>query len=303
MPLLVRPCVEADGPAVCDVLFAAALERAVRAGRPAPFDAPAAARAALERLRAADPEGGVVAMAGGDVVGAGWTHARGRVATIGPVLLLPRWRGLGGGRQLLAACVAAAGMRGVQVRLVEDAADPAAVGLALRGGFRVVTTVLELERSRALVPEPDLPAVAGATLRWAVGADEAELVARDARAWGASRPADLRALAARGIAAVLERHDRVLAHGYARRDADAVRVGPVLGDEGTVATALVEVLAAELARAEVLPVRVLVPAGDRRFVDGLLGRGFRVRATLAYLVAGGGTAPPPGYALASRLLA
>ncbi|HWP66808.1 MAG TPA: hypothetical protein VNO26_12920, partial [Candidatus Limnocylindria bacterium] len=62
-------------------------------------------------------------------------------------------------------------------------------------------------------------------------------------------------------------------------------------------------LAAEAAAEHALPARVLVPATDRRLVDGLVAHGFGVRGTLLYLAVGGGTAPPPGYALGSRLLA
>ncbi|MGH7645816.1 MAG: GNAT family N-acetyltransferase, partial [Gemmatimonadales bacterium] len=149
MTFAVRPFAESDAPSVADVLFVAAVERAGRLQRVAAFDVPAAARRVVERLREVDPAGGFVVTAAGEVVGVGGTHARGRVATIGPVALLPRHRGHGGGRQLLEACVAAVGGRGVQIRIVEDGADATAIGLGLRGGFRIVTSVLELERSGA----------------------------------------------------------------------------------------------------------------------------------------------------------
>ena len=43
--------------------------------------------------------------------------------------------------------------------------------------------------------------------------------------------------------------------------------------------------------------RFVVPATDRRLVEGLLGLGFRVFRACHYMVRGGGTAPPPNYVL------
>ena len=46
-----------------------------------------------------------------------------------------------------------------------------------------------------------------------------------------------------------------------------------------------------------MTLRTLVPASDRRLVDGLLALGFRVLRACHYMVRGGGTAPPPNYVL------
>jgi GNAT superfamily N-acetyltransferase len=288
----VRPFTVRDAGAVADVLFVAAA---------AAFAVPAAARRFVERLLAIDPVGGQVLDEDGEVVGVGWIHPRGRVATIGPLAVFPRHRGRGHGRQLLEACVAAVGERGVQVRMLEDGTDATTLGLAFRCGFRVVTSVLELEAAGSRWTAPaQLPP--GLGMRPATAGDEAELVARDARSWGAARPQDIALLLGAGVGAWLERRDRVLAHAFARRGEDTTWLGPATGDDGVVVATLLAALAAECAQTNPGPARVLVPAGDRRCVDALLADGFRVRATLQYLAAGGGTAPPPGYALCSRLL-
>jgi GNAT superfamily N-acetyltransferase len=302
VPVTVRPFVPRDADPVADVLFVAASDRATRARQPAAFEVPAAARRFVARLLEVDPLGAHVVDADGEVVGVGWTHARGRIATLGPLALLPRHRGQGTGRRLLEACVAAVGERGVQVRVVEDGTETAALGLLLRAGFRIVSSLLELERPLATGPEPG-PVAGGMRLRAATAGDEAELVMRDARSWGAARTQDVATLLAHGTGALLERHDRVLAHAFARRGERAVWLGPAAGDDGALAGAVLGYLAAEAVRREGLPACVLVPAGDRRLVDALLAQGFRVRGTLEYLAGGGGTAPPPGYALCSRLLA
>jgi ribosomal protein S18 acetylase RimI-like enzyme len=302
VPVTVRPFAARDADPAADVLFVAAAERARRTRHPAAFEVPAAARRFVAWLLEIDPMGAHVVDADGEVVGVGWTHARGRIATLGPLAVLPRYRGQGTGRRLLETCAAALGERGVQMRLVEDGADAAALGLLLRTGFRIVTSLLELERP--LAPGAEVaPLAGGLSVRAVTAADAAELVARDARSWGAARAQDVAALLAHGTGAVLERHDRVLAHALARRGERAVWLGPATGDDGALAAAVLSHLAAEAAERERLPARVLVPAGDRRFVDALLAQGFRVRGTLVYLAGGGGTVPPPGYALCSRQLA
>jgi GNAT superfamily N-acetyltransferase len=289
----VRPLAPRDLTGAAEVLFVA---------RPGAFELPADARRTIERLLELDPVGGRLVCEDEQVVALGWAHPRGRVATIGPVVVLPRRRGRGLGRQVLDACLAATGERGVQVRMLEDAADAAAVGLALRAGFRVVTTVLEMERAPGLAIElPDLGP--GVAMRLAIQGDDGELVARDARAWGAPRPGDIAVLLAHGSGALLERRERVVAHALAVPDEHATWIGPAAGDEPALTASVVAHLVAEQARRAARPARVLVPAGDQRLVDALLALDFRVRATLAYFTRGGGTAPPAGSLLCSRVLA
>jgi GNAT superfamily N-acetyltransferase len=299
--LAVRPLVARDAGPVADVLFVAAAERAARMRQAPAFEMPAAARRFVDRLLEVDPMGAHVVDADGEVVGVGWTHARGRIATLGPLALLPRHRGHGVGRRLLETCVAAAGERGVQVRVVEDGTDVVALGLFLRAGFRVASGLFELERPLGSATPP--PPSGGVSVRPAAASDQAELVARDARSWGAPRPHDLAALLEHGVGAILVRHERVLAHGLARRGEQATWLGPASGEDAALVAALLGHLAAEAAARDRLPARALVPASDRRLVDGLLAEGFRVRGVLQYLCGGGGTAPPPGYVLCSRQLA
>lgn len=298
MDATIRPFVARDAGPVADVLFVAAWARAAGTRRPPAFAAPAAARRFVERLLEVDPLGAQVADAGGEVVGVGWTHGRGRIAALGPLALVPDHRGRGIGRRLLERCLAAVGDRGVQVRMLEDGADATALGVALRTGFRVVASVLDLERPEGTGPAPAPDG--GVLVRSITAADEDDVVARDARSWGAPRPQDLAALMAHGTGVLFLRHDRVLVHAFARRGERAVCLGPAAGDDGPLVAAALARLAADTAAEHGLPARALVPAVDRRLVDALLAQGFRVRGTLAYLVGGGGTAPPPGYVCCSR---
>jgi ribosomal protein S18 acetylase RimI-like enzyme len=300
--IAVRPLAARDAGPAADVLFVAATARAARTGGVPAFDVPAEARRFVERLLVVDPMGAQVVDDDGEVIGVGWTHGRGRIATLGPLAVLPRRRGQGIGRQLLDACVASLGERGVQLRLVENAADAPSVAFYLRCGFRVVGALLEMERladaGTSVAPPPG-----GAAIRAGTDADEAELVARDARSWGGPRPQDLAPLLERGQAMLLVRHDRVLAHGFARREERTTWIGPAAGDDGSLVASVVGHLAAEAVAGDGLASRVLVPAADRKLVDGVLAHGFTVRGTQLYLGAGGGTAPPPGYVLCSPWLA
>ena len=73
-------------------------------------------------------------------------------------------------------------------------------------------------------------------------------------------------------------------------------LGSASAEDGEVLLELLASLATAL-QGDATAVRALVPAGDRRLVDGLLGIGFRVLRACHYMVRGGGTAPPPNYVL------
>ena len=73
-------------------------------------------------------------------------------------------------------------------------------------------------------------------------------------------------------------------------------LGSAAADDAEVLLCLAGTVASELA-AQGHRVRTMVPAADRRLVEGLMGFGFRVFRACHYMVRGGGTAPPPNYLL------
>jgi hypothetical protein len=73
-------------------------------------------------------------------------------------------------------------------------------------------------------------------------------------------------------------------------------LGSASADEAETLLVLLTVLASGLG-GQGRTVRTVVPATDRRLVEGLLGLGFRVFRACHYMVRGGGTAPPPNYVL------
>jgi ribosomal protein S18 acetylase RimI-like enzyme len=286
----VRSAEERDLDAAGDVNFLAFYDLALRHGQPPTVAAPADGRGYLRYLAGVDPLGGLVAEEDGEIVGVAWVHVRGPVTTIGPLAVHPQARGRGVGRRLLARAVEAAG--GGQVRLVHESFNAVALGLYLRAGFRVVAPLVEL----VCAPGAVETAAARVRLRPAEARDRAELVARDARAFGAPRPQSLEPYLRRGRVLLAE-DERGLA-GYACGIGARTRayVGSAAAEDGAVLLALLGALTAELAGAGAT-VHVLVSATDRALLDGLLSHGYRVFRACQYLLRGGGTAPPPNYVL------
>lgn len=287
----IRPLVAADVDATAEIDFAAWQDVALRHGSAPIVAAVRESRDEVRRLLDGDPLGGFVAEEGGRVVGHAWVHARGPIATVGPIAVEPPSQRRGIGRALLTHCLQAAGPRASQVRLTTDAAHLGVFDLMLQAGFRVVAPVLELVRD--IAPTASAPAPAGkAAIRPAEPGDHARIVARDARPFGTSRPQDVdRALrVGRGV---LAERGKTLA-GYAL--AGAGTLGPASADDPELVVALLGTLASDATLRDTR-LRACVLATDRVLVDGLRAAGFRVARALHYMVRGGGTAPPAGYVL------
>jgi len=289
--MTIRPLVPADVDAVAEADFAAWQDAALRHGTTPVAAAVRDSREAVRRLLEGDPLGGIVAEEGGRIVGHAWVHARGPIATVGPIAVEPPSQRRGAGRALLAQCLQAAGPRASQVRLVADAAYLGAFELFLQSGFRVVAPVLELVRAGTAsgTTPPSVPQV---TIRAAEASDQTRIVARDARPFGTSRPHDIERVLRGGRGVVAER-GKTLA-GYAL--AGAAMLGPASADDPELVVALLATLAADAALGAT-PLRAMALATDRVLVDGLRAAGFKVVRALHYMVRGGGTAPPAGYVL------
>lgn len=290
----IRPLEERDVDRAGDVNFVAFHDVALRHGQPPVVTAPADARGYIRHLLAFDPLGGSVAELDGELVGMAWVHVRGPVATIGPVAVEPRLQGQGIGRRLVERCIERAGPRVPQVRLVHESYNAASLGLYLRAGFRVVAPLVELELARGARVVAAGPS--GARLRAATEADRTRLVERDGRAFGAPRPQSVELYLRRGRTLVAERGTALAGYAFGISLGALGYLGSASAEDGDVLLELLASLATEL-HGEGTALRTLVPATDRRLVDGLLGVGFRVFRACHYMVRGGGTAPPPNYVL------
>lgn len=291
----VRPFEERDVERAGDVNFVAFYDVAMRHGMAPAVTTPADSRGYMRHLLSFDPLGGVVAEERGEVVGMGWVHSRGAVATIGPLAVDPGVQGRGIGRALLARCIEMAGPRAPQVRLVQESFNQTSLALYLRSGFRVVAPLLELELSpgHALVPPAPPP---GVVVRPAESGDRMRLVERDGRAFGAQRPQSIDLYLSRGRALIAQRGPTPVGFAFGIAVRTVGYLGSASADDPDAVIAMLATLAAELGNQRI-PLRTMVPAVDRRLVDGLIGLGFRVFRACHYMVRGGGTAPPPNYVL------
>jgi ribosomal protein S18 acetylase RimI-like enzyme len=293
--LAIRPAEPRDVERAGDVNFVAFYRAALAHGLPPVVTTPAESRRYIRYLLDFDPLGGLVAEEDDDVIGVAWLHPRGAVATVGPVAVEPRHQGRGIGRRLLERLIEIAGKGVPQIRLVQESYNAASLALYLRTGFRVVAPLIELE-----LP-PDVAVAApratpGVVVRAAADDDRMRLVARDARAFGAQRPQSIDLYLRRGRVLVAEEAGTLA--GYAMGigfDAMAF-LGSASADEAETLLLLLTALASGLG-GQGRTIRIVVPATDRRLVEGLLALGFRVFRACHYMVRGGGTAPPPNYVL------
>jgi len=293
--LTLRAAEERDLERAGDVNFVAFYHVALAHGLPPTVATPAESRSYLRFLLAVDPLGGVVAEEDDQLVGIGWVHRRGPIATIGPLAVDPRVQGRGIGGQLLARCIETAGAGVLQVRLVQDSFNAVSLGLYLRAGFRIVAPLLECELRGSLARAAAAPA-GPLAIRTASVADRSWIVARDGRAFGAERPQAIDMYLQRGRALVAERAAAVAAYALGIGAHGTAYLGSASADDADALLALIATLAGELL-GSAGAVRLLVPAADRRLVEGLIQLGFRVFRACNYMVRGGGTAPPPNYVL------
>ena len=289
--MTLRPLTAGDVDAVAEVDFAAFHDVALRHGLVPLVTAVRESRTTVRNLVAADPLGGVVAEEDGRIVGYAWVHGRGPIATIGPIAVEPAVQRRGFGRALLAHCVQAAGPRATQIRLVHESFNTASLELYLEAGFRIVAPLLELVLEPA-TPAPTVVEAPSVAMRPAVAADQARIVARDARPFGTPRPQDVERHLRSGRGLVAER-GKTLA-GFALGGFGML--GSAAADDPALVLAMLATLAAE-PTLRGGPLRVMLLATDRALVDGLRAMGFGLFRACHYMIRGGGTAPPTGYVL------
>jgi predicted N-acetyltransferase YhbS len=292
--LAIRPAEPRDVDVAGDVNFVAFHRVALEHGMPPAVTTPAESRRYIRYLLEFDPLGGVVAEEDDRVVGVAWLHPRGAVATIGPVAVDPHVQGRGVGRRLVERLVDVAGKGVAQIRLVQESYNAVSLGLYLRLGFRVVAPLLELELTAPPPPAPRAPS--GVAIRAATPEDRPRILARDARAFGAQRPQSVDLNLRRGRVLVADAGGALAGYAMAIGFDALALLGAASADDPDLLLGLLARLAEEL-HVPGRSVRILVPAADRRLVEGLLALGFRVFRAYHYMVRGGGTAPPPNYVL------
>jgi hypothetical protein len=235
-----------------------------------------------------DPDGCAIAAVAGTIVGVGFVHPRGAVASIGPLAARPGARA-GVGRALMAHFLdVAAGAS--SVRLFQDAFNPDSFGLYARLGFRIVDVAPYLLAPRMTAPPRRPPAV-----RPLVPADVDAIGRYDLARTGAERDRDIALLAATGRGFVVERGGALAGYLFYRPLSTRVIVGPAVAESPELLADLVDAVA------DALPDRPAVIRGSSAaplVLARAFDRGFRVDH-LGNLMATGSYTPPPAqlYAL------
>ena len=252
--VVLRRLEDADLDAAADVVFRAFARVDREHGQRGLLATAADARTYVRYLQLADPASGVVAELDGVIVAAGWVRVVGPIATVGPLVVEPALQGSGIGRRVGNALTH--GLldthRLAHLRIVQDAFNTTALGFYLRRGFRVAAPLLWMERAVRAADAPPLPPwplPPGLVVRPAGAGDVPALVARDARAFGAPRGAQLALYLARGRALVGERDGRLVGYALGVGQGGIGWVGPAAADDGRDLVALVGRSRASPARA------------------------------------------------------
>jgi len=206
----------------------------------------------------------------------------GAFAWVSMVLVLPEHRRKGYASRLLRRALAE--LRAARLTPVLDA-TPAGRRVYLREGFRDSWGFKRYQ----LQGRASATADRSAGIRVLVQSDWPQILALDARAFGASRERLLRALAARipESALVLERAGAIRGFLLGREGREARQLGPLVADAAECATAL---LGAALQR---VPAPLVLDAADHAgpLVAWLAACGFELQRPFTRMVYGGGEAP------------
>ncbi len=274
----IRPAEAADAEACGHIIYAAFRGIAGAHGFPPDFPSPGSA-AQLAAILIADPSTfGVVAEAGGRVVGSNFLSEGDPVRGVGPITVDPAFQGGGVGRLLMQAVIE----RGKDVpslRLVQDAFNTRSISLYASLGFEVREPLaLVSGLPRATVPQ-------GFSVRRLSAEDLSACARLCAAAHGITRTHELRNALQSFAPMVVERGGRVT--GY------LTAPGWWIANHGVAETG--EDMAALLAGAAAAgePLSFLLPTRQAGFFRWALGAGMRVVKPMT-LMARGGYGEPDG---------
>lgn len=202
----------------------------------------------------------------------------GRGSFLGMLLTHPAHRGRGLAAALMRHCIDWAA---AQDRPLALFSVPAAIGLYLRLGLSAVEG-RGLCSLRGFAAGPSAGSRSG--VRAALPADLPAIAALDAEAVGYDRSALLADMLARGApqALVAMRDGVPVAYALGLRRGEMVALGPVVAPDDQTGLAMLGVQLASLPAGT--PVRIDVPSGRPRLLDGLTRHGLAHAATLPFMV-------------------
>lgn len=203
----IRPVEPRDAEACGRILYEAFATLAAEHGFPPDFESVAVATRNIEGLNADPGFHGVVAEAGGRILGSTFLDERSAIAAIGPVSVDPIAQDGHVGRALMQAMLERAAVRRFPgVRLVQIAYHNRSVSLYAKLGFEVRESLVAIHGA------PLRFSVPGYHVRPATAADEAACNALCTQVHGHDRAGELRDALAAGRVRVVERLGRITAY-------------------------------------------------------------------------------------------
>ncbi len=229
-------------------------------------------------------------------VGAGMAYPMGTdFAMIGMMVTAPRLQTLGVGRRILERLRADCGARDLRLSATRDG-----YRLYENDGFVPLTRVFQ---HQGVVRINSMPApVAGLELRTMTPEDHADILALDAKAYGARRDNVLNVLLPASIGIVARRDDRLCGYALLRDFGRGQVIGPVVAADDPMAISLCAPL---VRRCEGRFLRLDTPHRDGEFSAFLTSVGLVVYDTVTEMYAGSQRRPTTGeqlYALAAQSL-
>lgn len=278
----IRAMREADIDSAAQILVGAFAQVYRQRGHTPPFPSLDSAAWLCRSYLDLDPNGCVMAEAGGVSVGVGFVHLRGPTASIGPVAARPG--GPSGIGRALMAHLASLGRACTSIRLFQDGFNPDSFGLYTQLGFVVrdvapYLLAVELKPAARALPE----------IRPGRAEDLERIIDLDRRLVGADRTRDIEFLFVTGTVLVLERRRSINGFLFLRALPARAVVGPAVATSEEGLAALVDAASLSLpGRSAVMRASAAAPLVLQRAFD----RGFRVDHLGNLMVVGERPAPP-----------
>jgi predicted N-acetyltransferase YhbS len=270
MTLYLRKPTPADAPVLSDICYRAFKAIADAHNFPPDFPSAEATAGMIGGLIGRDGCFGVVAEAGGRIVGSNFLGERNPISGVGPITVDPDVQNDGAGRMLMQAVMERSKARGFAgIRLVQAGYHSRSLALYLKLGFEAREHL-----SCLLGPAVD-EAQPGCTVRPATADDQPACDALCFRVHGHARGGDLADAVAAGSARVVERAGRIT--GYATAVAIAAHAVAETNDD---LKALIG------AAGEVRHPGFLVPTRNGELMRWGLSRGLRVSQTMTLMTIG-----------------
>lgn len=278
--ILVKPMRREDVPAAGKIFYQAFNRAFAEAGRSKPIVDQKAGVARVAELLRIDPEGCLVARYKNRTVGFGCIHLRGKVGSIGPVAIHPRYQDLDIGRELMEALMDI-GRECESLRLSQNAFHVPSFALYLKLGFRAVECGLMMgAKGAALIRARPLGEVEPMTK-----SDLRNIIQLDEKFYGGPRGKDFAELLHTGAGWLTRDGKEINGFLFARNEGELCFIGPGMATTVKDMKRLFSTVSASQSAARGMMLACLF-SSQQELVRHALSLGFRINHLALYMVRG-----------------